>query len=36
MKALRSRLVEIRMLHVGLGSQFWHWRDVLYLLTGRA
>lgn len=33
---LKFRRVEIAMLHVGLGSRLWHWRDVLYLLTGKA
>lgn len=32
---MKYRLVQIRMLHVGLNSNLWHWRDVLYLLTGK-
>jgi hypothetical protein len=33
---MKARLAEIRMLHIALNSNFWHWRDMWYLLTGRA
>lgn len=33
--ACRARVVEIRLLHVGLNSRIWHPRDVWYVLTGR-
>jgi hypothetical protein len=32
---MKNRVAEIRMLHAGLGSKFWHWRDILYVLTGK-
>jgi hypothetical protein len=25
---------EVKMLHIGLNSDFWHWRDVLFVITG--
>ena len=31
----RERLAAVRMLHVGLGSNFWHWRDIWFVITGR-
>jgi hypothetical protein len=34
LQRMKTRIVEVRMLHVGLGSNFWHWRDILYVLTG--
>lgn len=35
-KSFKNRLAEMRMMHVGLGSGFWHPYDVWYLFTGRA
>jgi D-alanyl-lipoteichoic acid acyltransferase DltB (MBOAT superfamily) len=33
-KAIHDRAVSVRMLHVALGSNFWHWQDILFVLTG--
>lgn len=32
---MKLRMVQVRMLHIGLNSNFWHWRDVWFVLTGR-
>lgn len=32
---MRKRIVQVRMLHTGLGSNWWHWRDIWFVLTGR-
>ena len=34
MKNIRRRYAEICMLHVGLGSKFWHAEDIIFVLTG--
>lgn len=33
---IRNRYVEVKILHIGLGSNFWHWRDIAYVLFGWA
>lgn len=33
-KEIKARYAEVKMLHVGLGSNFWHPLDVLFVLTG--
>lgn len=32
---MKNRYKEIKMLHIGLGSGFWHPYDVIYVVTGR-
>lgn len=32
---LKARYVQVKMLHIGLGSGVWHLVDIWYLLTGR-
>ena len=34
-KRVQDRIKEVRMLHVGLGSNFWHPYDVWFVITGR-
>jgi hypothetical protein len=35
LKRMKNRVVEIRMLHIGLNSSFWHPFDIVYVLTGK-
>jgi hypothetical protein len=35
LKRIRNRYVEMKLMHVGLNSAFWHPLDVLYVLTGQ-
>jgi hypothetical protein len=32
---MKLRMVQVKMLHIGLGSNFGHWRDIWFVLTGR-
>ena len=32
---MKLRYQQVKMLHVSLGSHFWHWRDIVFVLTGR-
>ena len=32
---MKNRVLQVRMLHISLGSDFWHWRDIWFVLTGR-
>ena len=34
-KRLKTRYVEVLMLHTSLGSGVWHLVDVVYVLTGK-
>ena len=31
---IKQRIKEMRMLHVSLGSNFWHAEDIIFVLTG--
>ena len=33
---MKQRAKQVRMLHICLGNNAWHWRDVWFVLTGRA
>jgi hypothetical protein len=33
-KGFKERAAEVRMLHVGFGSNFWHPLDILFVVTG--
>lgn len=34
LKHFRDRVVEVKMLHIGLGSNLWYPMDVVYVVTG--
>lgn len=36
MHQMKVRHSEMKMLHIGLNSNFWHWRDIAYVLFGWA
>ncbi len=31
---IKQRAATVRMLHIGLGSNFWHAEDIIFVLTG--
>ncbi len=34
-REVRHRILNVRMLHIGLGSDLWHLIDIWYVITGR-
>jgi hypothetical protein len=35
LKRMKARKVEVEMLHIGLGSNWWYLTDIFYVLTGK-